>query len=349
MSVTSVKPRRKRWLPAAGVVLAVALAACGPGDDAPSSGDADAAPADTVRLALHFNSPQASWVGIYLADEEGYYADEGIALDIQYLKGSTLAVQAVGSGSADVGLAAPDAILAGIDQDLPLVAVANHIQQDSTGVIVDGDASSFTDLAGLHVTTAQGTAEAGLFEAALASNGLTGEVQVDSVESAAKCTMMLAGQSDACTGFSYSQLVQVELEGRDVSFLPFSTDDNPLPGATIFTTDGYAADSADVVERFLAATFRGYADADADPDRAVELMKELDRTTNPEQLTQATTKVLELTHSSRTESNGWGWMDDEVWANLIDQLTAGGVLPAAPPAADIYTNDYLPADAASWK
>lgn len=303
----------------------------------------------TVRLALHFNSPQASWIGIYVAEEEGYYADLGIDLEIQYLGGSTLAVQAVGAGRADIGLAAPDAVIAGVRQDLPLISVANHIQQDSTGVIVNGEASEFADLAGLTIATAQGTAESGMFQAALVNAGVVDDVQVDYVESAAKCSMMIAGQADACTGFSYSQLVQAQLNGLDPSFLPFSTDEVPLPGAMIFATDSFVADSSDVVERFLQATFEGYAAADADREMAIALMGELNDTTDPEQLEISTGMVLDLTHSTRTEADGWGWMTDEVWENLMSQLVAGGVLDEAVDPAALYTNDLLPASAQAWQ
>ncbi|HIY41585.1 MAG TPA: ABC transporter substrate-binding protein, partial [Candidatus Nocardiopsis merdipullorum] len=41
-----------------------------------------------LRVALHFNSPQTSWVGIYVAQEKGYYEEAGLDLEFQYLGGS---------------------------------------------------------------------------------------------------------------------------------------------------------------------------------------------------------------------------------------------------------------------
>lgn len=355
--MTFTSRRRGRLVPAAAglAVAALALTACGSSSDASPAADSTSATTQGTQetqklsLALHFNSPQASWIGIYVAQEEGYYADAGIDLDIQYLGSSTLAVQAVGSGSATIGIAAPDALLAGVAQDLPLVAVANHVQQDATGVIVNGQASGFEDLSGKTIATAQGTAESGLFQAALEKAGITDDVTVNYVESSAKCTLMIAGQADACTGFSYAQLVQAHLAGVDATFLPFSTDATPLPGAAIFTTPDEVANDPDLVERFLEATFEGYRDADADRDMAVALMQKTADTADPEQIAQATDKVLDLTHSDVTDEHGWGWSSTEVWQNLIDELTAGGVLTAQVDPADLLTNDLLPEEASQWR
>ncbi|HEY0187755.1 MAG TPA: ABC transporter substrate-binding protein [Cellulomonas sp.] len=346
--------RRRRLVPAAAglAVAAIALTACSSSADTASpSGSASATTqeTETLSLALHFNSPQASWVGIYVAQQEGYYADAGIELDIQYLASSTLAVQAVGSGSATIGIAAPDALLAGAVQDLPLVAVANHIQQDATGVIVNGAASSIADLAGMTIATAQGTAESGLFQAALTQAGITDDVTINYVESSAKCTLMISGQADACTGFSYSQLVQAELAGVEATFLPFSTDEDPLPGAAIFTTQDEVDNDSDLIERFLEATYQGYRDADADREMAVALMQETADTADPDQIAEATERVLDLTRSDVTDENGWGWSSTDVWQNLVDELTAGGVLTSDVDPADLLTNDLLPEEASSWR
>ncbi len=347
-------PRRRGRLAPAAAGLAVAFFAvtgCSSSSDEPSQDTSDetTVATQTVDLALHFNSPQASWVGIYVAQEKGYYADAGIELDIQYLGGSTLAVQAVGAGKATIGIAAPDALIAGVEQDLPVVAVANHVQQDATGVIVNGSASSFADLAGKSIATAQGTAESGLFQAALDKAGIVDDVTVNYVESAAKCTMMISGQADACTGFSYAQLVQARLAGVDASFLPFSTQENPLPGAVLFTTRDEVDDEPDLIERFLEATFQGYRDADADREMAVEVMTATADTADPEQIAEATNLVLDLTRSDVTEEHGWGWASTDVWQNLVDELTAGGVLTSDVDPADLLTNDLLPEDAGSWR
>jgi len=344
------RPSIQRGLFAGALVAAAGLlAGCAAPAPEPTATDPVEYERATVRLALHFNSPQASWVGIYVAEEEGYYDELGIDLDIQYLGGSTLAVQAVGSGQADIGLAAPDSLLAAFEQEIPLVAVANHIQQDSTGVIVNGEAESFEDLAGLRVATAQGTAESGMFQAALATADVADDVTIDYVESAAKCTMVISGNADACTGFAYSQFVQLQLAGLEPSFLPFSTDEAPLPGHMIFATEKFVADSGDVVARFLEATFRGYAAADADRANAFEVISALATTADPAQLERATDLVLDLTHSDRTEEFGWGYITEEVWQNLIDALTAGGVIDADLDPSEFFTNDLLPAGAADWR
>lgn len=301
-----------------------------------------------LRVALHFNSPQTSWVGIYVAQEKGYYEEAGLDLEFQYLGGSTLAVQAVGAGRADLGIASPDALISGVNEELPVVAVANHLQQDATGVIVDGEAADFADLADKRVATAQGTAEAGLFQAALTRAGVAEEVDTDYVESASKCTMVISGQADACTGFAFAQLIQVQLEGVDATFLPFSTESTPLPGAAILTTED-RAEGDDAVERFLEATFRGYADADEDREMAVDVMKDVSDTGDPQQIEESTELVLDLMRSDATDSHGWGWSNEQTWGNLVEQMVEGEVLGESLEPAELFTNDLLPENAGEWQ
>lgn len=303
---------------------------------------------EQLRVALHFNSPQTSWVGIYVAQEEGYYEEAGLDLEFQYLGGSTLAVQAVGAGSADIGIAAPDALISGVNEELPVVGVANHIQQDATGVIVEGEADDFADLEGKRVATAQGTAEAGLFQAALNRAGIAEEVDTDYVESASKCTMVISGQADACTGFAFAQLIQVQLEDVEATFLPFSTESAPLPGASILTTED-RAEGDDAVERFLEATFRGYSAADEDREMAIEVMKEVSDTGDPQQIEESTDLVLDLMRSDTTESHGWGWADERTWGNLIEQMVEGEVLGESIEPSELFTNDLLPENAEEWR
>ncbi|WP_432991862.1 ABC transporter substrate-binding protein [Dactylosporangium sp. CA-233914] len=338
---------KRRLAGCAAVLLVVAgLAACGTKEKAGSGGGGAT---ETIKIALHFNVPQPSWIGIYMAQEKGFYTAQGIQLDLQYLKGSTLAVQSTGSGQSQIGLAAPDSVLAGKDKNLPVTVVANHIQNDATGVILKSKepVSGLDALRGKTIATAQASAEAGLFAAQLKQRGLTDKVTVLNVDAQAKCTLMLSGKADGCTGFSYAQFIQMQLKGEDVQFIPFSSPDRPLPGAVIMVNNNYLAQHADVVKRFLQATYQGYQAAEKDQAGSIALIQKLDTTDPADQLAKAVPIIFQLSHSDRTRDNGWGAMTDAVWQNLVDELVSGAVLKTAPDLKGLYANDYLPADR-SW-
>lgn len=298
-----------------------------------------------INISMHFNVPQLSWYGLYWADEKGYFKDAGIEVNFQYLRGSTLAVQATGAGQSEIGIAAADTILSGVEKGLPIKVVANHLQKDATGVIVDrkkGEPKSFRDLDGMTIVTSDTTTLATLLRAALKREEMTDKVKVLSVDAQAVCTLMLTDQADGCTGFSFAHVLQVKAKGVDPVFVPFSTPDYPILGHSIFANEDYLAENGDTVRAFLAAVAHGYEEASADIPETVEMMARIDPTQPRETLADAITIIAGLTTSPRSEAHGWGYMDDQAWSNLYAGLIDGGVLKPGLDVSSVYTNDYLP-------
>lgn len=298
-----------------------------------------------ITVSMHFNVPQLSWYGLYWADEKGYFKDVGIDVNFQYLRGSTLVVQAVGAGQSEIGLAAADTTLTGVEKELPIKVIANHLQKDATGVIVDRkkrEAQSFKDLDGLTIVTSDTTTLATLLRSGLKRDGMTDKVKVLSVDAQAVCTLMLTDQADGCTGFSFAHLLQVKAKGADAVFLPFSTEEHPILGHVILGNEEYIAKNGDTVKAFLAAAARGYEEANADIPATVEMMARIDPTQPRETLTDAIEIIAGLTTSPRSEENGWGYMNDEAWTNLYEGLLDGGVIQPGLDISTVYTNEYLP-------
>lgn len=299
-----------------------------------------------LKISMHFNVPQLSWYGLYWADEKGYYKDAGLDVSFQYLRGSPLAVQATGAAQSELGIAAADTALAGGIQGLPIKVIANHLQKDATGVIVDkakGPVASFKDLGGKTIVTSDSTTLATLLRAALKRDGMTDKVKVLSVDPQTVCTLMLAGQADGCTGFEFAHALQVKAKGVEPLFLPFSTDQYPILGHVIMANSDFLAKNPEAVKAFLKATARGYAEASADIPATVAMMGRIDPTQPKETLPQAIKIIADLTVSPRSQEHGWGWMDDTSWNNLYGGLAEGGVLKPGYKVSELYTNDYLPA------
>jgi NitT/TauT family transport system substrate-binding protein len=306
----------------------------------------------TITVAMHWVAPTTTWTGFLTAQDKGYYADEGLKIDFKYLNGSTLAVQETGAANTNLGVAAPDSVLAAALQKIPITVVANHLQNDATGLIAKPESGikTWADLRGRTVSTAQASAEAALFAGTLGKQGLDGSaVKTLYVDPQAKCTVMLSGQSDACTGFSTAQLIQVRQKAPGAVFLPFSTAENPLPGHVIFGNNAWLANNADVVKRFLKATVRGYVAAEKDEASTIALLQRLDKQGDPQVIAQAVPLVHKLMHSERTAEKGFGWMTDRAWQNLYDYLVEGKVLKSGLDLRTVYTNTYLPSNATDWR
>jgi NitT/TauT family transport system substrate-binding protein len=346
------------------MLFALLLAACGGGGASPAvtpgtspavpgsadpTGEATPQPEPaTIRVGVHWTYHVADWVGLVVADSLGYYDDENLTVEFVFLQGSNAVVPAVGSGDVNVGLAGTDSILAGTSQGLPLQIVANHLQQAPTGVIAPTDKgiASFADLKGHSISTAAASPEQALLAVSLNDAGLAeGDVEIVLVDPQAKCTVVIAGQVDACTGQSNFQQIQFQNEGVDATFLPFSTPERPVPGASTFANTDYLAENPEVVTRFLRASMRGFAQfMEMDTPSVVEIFVADRAETDADFLGKTLDVTRGLLYSERTDENGWGWMTEDALRTLHDALISAEVLKEPVDLSTAFTNDRLPED-----
>jgi NitT/TauT family transport system substrate-binding protein len=103
---------------------------------------------------------------------------------------------------------------------------------------------------------------------------------------------------------------------------------------------------ADVLQKFLRATGRGWAHAHANRAQAVDfLVKEFPNLNKSDELAAADV-MLEYAFSARTKTQGWGAMDPAVWQEQIDLYAELGQFSKRTPKLDeVMTMDILNATA----
>src|SRR5574341_1248595 len=108
------KAMRRIVLLAIGTVMAAALAGCG-GGAAPTGQPTE------VTLMLDW-VPNVNHTGIFVAQSQGYFADEGLAVNIAQ-PGEVYAEQAVASEAADFGVSFQDQVTIARSDGVPLVSI----------------------------------------------------------------------------------------------------------------------------------------------------------------------------------------------------------------------------------
>jgi NitT/TauT family transport system substrate-binding protein len=306
-------------------------------------------PRATVRVSLNWPVPEYTHTGITMAQARGYYEDENLDVQLEPLSGSTASVQAVGSGAAEIGFAGAGAIVAGLSQDVPIIVVANHLQNAPIGVLYRSGltVNSFADLKGLSIATQATGEDAVALPAFLKDAGLDPETDVDIqvVDGAVKCTLLLAGTVDACTGFSTGQLVRAHEEDPDIGFIAFGNDHIKLIGHSVIVNTDWLKSNEDVVRRFLLATYRGYLEADSNLHELAQIYTTMYPENGIDLYEQSAIEAHKLMHSDRTDAHGWGWMEDQPWQDYQGLLFKSGTITKETPVSQIYTNAYLPANA----
>jgi putative hydroxymethylpyrimidine transport system substrate-binding protein len=267
--------------PLAAVVCALAAAGCG-GDGAEPG-----AP-EGATLVLDFQ-PNAVHAGIYAAQHEGYFEDEGVALTIREPSSTSDAPSLLAAGRADFAVMDINDFGIARERGADLVAIAAIVQRPLASVIArDRDEiRTPADLEGKTTGVTGVPSDDAVLDTVLAAGGL----RPDSVERLTigfnAVSALAAGRIDAATSFWNAE--GVELKRLGIPTREFRVDEfgaPRYPELLLVTRSGSGEDGA--ANGVATALARGYELLGDDPDAALEnLLAEvpgLDRSSQRAQL-----------------------------------------------------------------
>ncbi|WP_055479956.1 ABC transporter substrate-binding protein [Sphaerimonospora mesophila] len=115
-----------RWAGVAGAAAAAvpALSACA-GDDRTTSAGGGGKPR-TVKLIHASKDPLVLWSITYLAEDKGFYKEEGLAVERVLLGGGPAALTGLLSGAGDANLSAPGELLSAVSKGQRLKVLLAH-------------------------------------------------------------------------------------------------------------------------------------------------------------------------------------------------------------------------------
>jgi NitT/TauT family transport system substrate-binding protein len=118
--------------------LALALTACGGGDGEETAAPAGNGEAECSNDSLTLTQSTTGFLYLpsYVAENAGFYEDEGLDVSIQDLGGGAENVAAVASGSADVALTAYSSIVNAAEQGAPVVAINALMNQYASNIVI---------------------------------------------------------------------------------------------------------------------------------------------------------------------------------------------------------------------
>ncbi|HET6380361.1 MAG TPA: ABC transporter substrate-binding protein [candidate division Zixibacteria bacterium] len=223
---------------------------------------------EEVRLLLGFR-PDVQFAPFYLAQQAGYFADEGLEVTIEH---SNDVLRLVADGQAQVGVADATDVMIARTTGIPIRYVATLYERFPVALIgrrgtLPADPAG---LAGHSIGTPGrfGSSWHALL-AMLDAGGLTpDDVTIREYPQFNQVEGLLNGDVQFITGFRNNEPVQLRLRGLEPGLL---TLDNvaPLPGPGIVTGDAQLAEDPGLVERFAAAVARAQAAVIEDPDAGV--------------------------------------------------------------------------------
>lgn len=265
----SRSPGRRILAGVLGLTTAVALASCSGGDDE-AAPDAD----NPTHVALQFGwTPNVENMAAIVAEQKGYFRDEG--LDVEILPGGpeVAADAQVVSGNADMAILTSESLANAVANGAPLVAVG-AVYQKSPSVILTTDGSGINtpkDLEGKKFGISK--TDHRVYEPFFTSEGVDLS-KIDMVDTGADPASLVSGEVDAMSAVAANQPVVLRQQGVVTKEIPLADYGfNRWSGALTVRSSDLADDAQrQKVLAMARAIEKGLETAVADPDDAATVV-----------------------------------------------------------------------------
>ena len=245
------------------LIMCLSLAACGAKSEAPAPApsaapaEAPAEPAvEPVTLNVAYMSNWGSLWAVATADAKGYFAEEGITLNLTVFENGPTEIAAMESGAMDVAFIGPGAHKLCSTGNAE-VFLLQHLG-DGDSILGLKGIKTLEELKGKKIGYAAGTSSETILTTALASVGLTmDDVDALSMDATALTTAALSGSVDAVAAWSPYSLT-ILAEGKDVTDICSNVDFANLvsPGSWVVNPK-WADEHEDLLVRFIRAMYKG--------------------------------------------------------------------------------------------
>ena len=315
---------------------------------------ASAAPAaaqTSIKFSLdgRFEGPEAL---VLVPLDKGHFKSEGLDVAVDDAATPLEPITRVAAGSYDMAFADINMLIKYRDQhpSTPIKAVF-MVYNKPPFAIVTRKSRGITkpkDLEGrkLGAPTADGAyAQWPIF--VKANNIDATKVDVVNVGFPVREPMLVAGQVDAITGFSFSSYINVKHSGvpqDDIVVMLMANYGVSLYGNAIMASPSFAADKPQAVRGFLRAFLKALKDTVKDPAGAIDSVMKRNEIANREiELDRLRLALRDNILTPEVKANGFGGVDLGRLDKAIDQIALTYTFKSARPnAGDIFDASFLP-------
>jgi putative hydroxymethylpyrimidine transport system substrate-binding protein len=330
--------------------LALLLAACGESQTAtpsPTQGSgANETPTPTltlteVRVALDW-FPWSNHSGLYIAKENGYFAEEGLDVEIYVPSDPATILQTVGAGQDDFGISyQPEVLLAG-QQGIPVMSIAAIVQHplNSVMAVQSSGIERPRDLAGKKIGAPGVPTDEPLLATMLEEDGISlDDVEIVNV-GYDLVPALISGRVDAIVGaYWVHESISAENQGYPVNIMRMEEWGVPDFYELVLVANSETTTATDDLnQRFVRAVTRGYEAAIADPQGAIDILK----SAAPEIDEDIERPGVELLAPLWVEGElPFGVQREEKWENFASWMVQEGLLTNPGDVSRLWTNQYV--------
>jgi len=211
----------------------------------------------------------------YYAKKQGWYAKEGIDLQLEPGKGSALATQKVGAGANPIGLADMGGVLVAKGKGADTVAVFNVYANSPQGLywLKSSGIKGIKDFPGKKIGNPAADGARTMWPALAKANGIDPKsVTWVNIDANAKLSALKAKSIDITTSFyNLHHVFQREL-GADMGFLAWRDIGLNPYGNSVIVNAEYLKKNRPMIEKFVKVTQRAFAACTKDANPCVQAL-----------------------------------------------------------------------------
>lgn len=336
--------RRLLLMAALLAVTALFLIACDGDEDGSATPTAGGTPTETTKVTFMAGyKPQANlpFVGVYVAQEKGFFEEQALEVEIQHSDGSQH-VQLLATGKIQFATGdAAQVLRRRAETDIPIVAVALVGQTGQQGwvALADTGIEAPTDWVGKTVGFRDTIPPD--FYAILDANNIDPNTVKTVNVGFQPPTLLLEGRVDVYPVFLSNEPDTIRRQGKEVTVFRAADYGVPTLGLTYLSNEDFIASDPDVVERFVKAALRGIQYAIDNPEEAIDIVLEYAPQEDAEHQRFMLDTEIEGAQSDLTDENGLGWQTEEQWQALADTLLEYEALEKVVDVNEAFTNEFV--------
>jgi len=314
-------------------------------------GFAHAATPIKFQLDWRFEGPSALFL---VPAAKGYFKDAGLDVTVDSGNGSGGAVTRVASGTYDMGFADLAALMEfhANNPDAPNKPVAVMMVYNNTPASVmalkKSGIKTPADLAGKKLGAPVFDAGRRAFPIFAKANSIE-NVTWTAMDPPLRETMLVRGDVDAITGFTFTSLLNIEARGvsaADVTVLAYPDNGVKLYGNAIIASPKMIKENPEAIKAFLAAFAKGAKDVVADPAKAIEAVKARDGIINAQLETRRLQLAIDtVINSPSAREEGFGQVKGPRLALMASQVSDAFNTKSRVKAAEVWNGSFLPSAA----
>jgi len=287
---------------------------------------------------------KGEYAHMYVAQERGYFAREGITVRLGEGAGAQAALGALLQGQEDVVLLPGIFALTAISKGMPVKLIALYHPVTPMALISKPEKPVRVpkDLEGKSIGTSVGETATSYLDTFCRKNGIDcGKINKIQVQAQARVPLFIQGKLDVVSVYQTNDL-PILRENEAIKFVVLELDKHGLavPGMALVSSDAIIAKKPEALRKLLKAGGDAIVDARKDPAIAANMMIK-NWSGSPSQTVVTAQVKATIDAIPAAPGKPIGWVEENVIVDALDLLKSAGEIDTPKAASVYYTNSLF--------